>query len=359
MEPASPSSTNSADAETSDRIINSTPILISDADPVPERPVIVRIDRNLSSNRPPAFIRYNGVEQRSELWRKLRPGKLINPFTGKGMRKGSSGVGDPAGAGIGPPADFAVMWALQGESNEDNMFTRHGNKYEPCVRLVLEHVTGLTVYDGGYWVPVDEGLRELLGDSPDAVFVMPDDDTGNLYIVGVGEMKAPISMKTFQEGRVCLAHVMQCHIHMHATGSGQCYYLALHLNDKPHGVYSDDFPEIDGLLYAVIHYSDEFLKLILQRVDLARRCAELIAQYPESPVVPGWGMMQYNGNTVSFIPQCVASLIPRRTIQLQIEYIPVDYHRLNAIGLLKSWKNQKHPDGLPWEAVPALWPPKM
>lgn len=244
------------------------------------------------------------------------------------------------------------------------MFTERGTEYEPCLRKLHEKLTGMIVYDGGYWVPKGPLLADFMNDSPDAILAAwrsADDD--RLTICGVGEYKFPMSYETFDTGHVPWGHVVQCHVHCFATGSQWCHYLAVKADEKirPWTHWGPDEPLLQRVMYATVYFSEGFMNLILTRLESARLCIRLNQQFPAAPLQPRWGHIKFI-ETARDAEGCVtyrADYVDdyhRHLTNLPEVFVKIKYHKVNVAQLnkervLRGWRKDKNPDGLDWQSI--------
>lgn len=298
--------------------------------------------RNVSG-RDPAFVRYSNIEQRTPLWKEAREGLT-------GERKGSSSISDYVGAGYEDSDDVVLNEAL-GDPKQftGNLFCDHGTLYEPCTRRIVEHVRAKRCYDGGYWVPRDLAKRELQGDSPDGVFAEKDDN-GNLVLEDVAEFKTMKKKEPFVQRRVPLGHVIQAHKHMHATGAARCWYGAAILDPPIGSKVPWKNPQVQHVLVAIIYYSQRLMDLIEARFDQSLMCRRATKLHPESPVLPAWDRLTYDGKTVSLKSSVLEGFNTEQSFDINVELVDVTPEQLNTARVLEGWLDDPHPDGLPWIA---------
>ena len=376
-------------------------------DPVrKEKRPLVDLSANGVTGKPLAFRIIVGLVQRTPPWYLAREGAT-------GERRGSSSIANTSGGGFGSVRELVVYESYQQKTDgkfEGNEFTVRGNKFEPCVRILHEHVTGFTIYDGGYWVPKDEAIKEFYGDSPDGIWMKKNPQTGVLQIAGMAEYKYVMSRRT----EMPLYHVIQCMVHAHATSSPIAHYLSVYANEKcklPNWVEGEPF--LLHVLYTWVEYNPHFMDLVFRRASGVRECVRWNKNNPWAPIMPQWGTIQFDGKCVVKCPipsnaeldghfsmiqymvqnsqnpgeeilmlsQMEAEVMcdrwnnsnPDSTIgpgwkpasetrkqygikssrefHLVIHEKPVNVLELNKKRIFKDWEKEPYPDGLPWEPV--------
>ncbi|KAK3097723.1 hypothetical protein FSP39_012465 [Pinctada imbricata] len=170
----------------------------------------------------------HNVKQRSKEWFDLRKSVCLT----------ASKFGDALGIGMGRPYDFFISMVTEdAEEDEDleveeSSNTKHGLTMEEIIGEAYQLLTGNQIRDTGFWSPQDKDLAEMIGASPDAVILDPQDSRKD---IGLCEFKAPIYRMYRPENSVKgipRAYMAQIQGQLAVTGHKWCHFMAMCKNTK-------------------------------------------------------------------------------------------------------------------------------